>query len=77
MRGECPVTEAGTPGFGAPLASPFGLLLTLTSCVLRFILVALFGLREEAAFRDTFGMGYELIYGSTRVMPKSSETAKK
>jgi len=33
----------------------------LISCVLRSILVALFGFEEEGAFQDTFGQGYNLI----------------
>ena len=53
------------PSLGRELQPPgtFSLcvLLLLMSRVLRFILDALFGFQEEAAFRDTFGMGHELI----------------
>ena len=58
MLRVCPVVPVGDPGSAAQRIFHF----TLIPCVPRFILVAPFGFSEETAFRETFGMGHELIY---------------
>ena len=58
MLRVCPVVPVGDPGSAAQRIFLF----TLIPCVPRFILVAPFGFSEETAFRETFGMGHELIY---------------